>query len=206
MSHGVLPKEVADGTRMGIAPLARRLHAAGVTPNSVTLLGFGITFAGCALLALDRPLAAAIVLLIGTLADSLDGQLARLAGGGTRFGAFLDSTVDRLADAALLGAAASLGAAREDPLLFWSALVGLVASFVVSYTRAKAESLGLTANVGLAPREARLTILLVGAGLWGLTGFEPLFVAAVLGTAILAIVTVLQRVVHVARTSGRGTP
>ncbi len=199
MSHGVLPKEVADGTRMGIAPLARRLHAVGVTPNSVTLLGFAITFVGCALLAADRPLAAAIVLLIGTLADSLDGQLARLAGGGTRFGAFLDSTVDRLADAALLGAAASIGAAHADRLLFWSALLALVASFVVSYTRAKAESLGLTADVGLAPREARLTILLVGAGVWGLTGFEPLFVAAVLGTAILATVTVIQRVVHVAR-------
>ncbi len=205
MSHGVLPKEVADGTRIGIAPLARRLHTAGVTPNSVTLLGFAITFSGCALLAADRPLAAAIVLLIGTLADSLDGQLARLSGGGTRFGAFLDSTVDRLADAALLGAATSIGAAHADWLLFWSALVALVASFVVSYTRAKAESLGLTANVGLAPREARLTILLVGAGAWGLTGFEPLFVAAVLGTAILATFTVFQRVAHVARAAKEGT-
>ncbi len=204
MSHGVLPKEVADGTRIGIAPLARRLHAAGITPNAVTLLGFAITLAGCALLATGRPLASAMVLLVGTLADALDGQLARLAGGGTRFGAFLDSTVDRLADAALLGAAVSLGATHGDALLFWSALVALTASFVVAYTRAKAESLGFDANVGLAPREARLTILLVGAGAWGLTGFEPLFVAAVLGTAILATFTVLQRVAHVARAAKEG--
>jgi len=194
-----MPNEVAEGTRLGLAPLARGLHRAGVTANAVTVLGVLVTIAGSALLASGRPLAALAVLLAGALADTLDGQLAKAAGGGTRFGAFLDSTLDRVSDAALGCGAAALGAALGDPLLFWSALVGLVASFLVSYIRAKAESMGTTAAVGLMPREARLMVLLIGIGLWGLFGLYPLFVATFAAVALLSVVTLFQRIAFVAR-------
>ena len=202
MSHGVLPKVVADGTRGGLAPLARLLRRAGLSANAVTTIGCLVTIAGSALVALDRPLVALVVLLAGTLSDTLDGELARAAGGGTAFGAFLDSTLDRVSDAALFSAAAALGASRADPLLFWAALVGLTASFLVSYTRAKAESAGAKASVGLAPREARLTILLLGVGAWGLFGVPQAFVVAVVAVAILSTITLAQRIAVVAKALG----
>ncbi len=202
MSHGVVPKQVAEGTRLGLAPLARRLHAVGITANAVTMLGSLLTLAGSVLLALGMPFPALLVLLAGALSDTLDGQLARAAGGGTAFGGFLDSTLDRVSDAALACAAAALGATTGDPLLFWAALAGLATSFLVSYVRAKAESLGIKADVGLAPREARLTVMLVGVGCWGLFGLRPLFVAAVVAVALLATITLLQRVTFVARALG----
>jgi CDP-diacylglycerol--glycerol-3-phosphate 3-phosphatidyltransferase len=210
MSHGLMPNEVAEGTRLGLAPLARGLHRVGITANAVTVLGVLVTFAGSALIIAQQPIAALVVLLAGALSDTLDGQLAKAAGGGTRFGAFLDSTLDRVSDSAVACGAAALGAARGDPLLFWSALVGLVASFLVSYVRAKAESMGTTAAVGLMPREARLTVLLIGVGLWGVVGLYQLFVAAVVAVAVLSIITLAQRIAAVARAlnstePGKGT-
>lgn len=198
MSHGVLPSSVAEGARGGLAPLARRLAALGVSANTVTFLGFALSIAGAALVAASQPLAALAVLVVGSLCDTLDGAIARATGGGTRLGAFLDSTFDRLSDGAFFGAAAALGAAT-DPLLFWSALTALVASFQVSYVRAKAEQAGLNATVGAAPREARLVILLIGLGGWAIFGPRELFAAAVLIVAILATLTLIQRVVLVAR-------
>jgi len=194
-----MPNEVAEGTRLTLAPLARGLHRVGITANAVTVIGVLITVAGSVLLATARPLPALIVLLAGALSDTLDGQLAKAAGGGTRFGAFLDSTLDRVSDAAFACGVAALGAALGDALLFWSALVGLVASFLVSYVRAKAESMGTTAAVGLMPREVRLTVLLVGIGVWGVLGLYQLFVAAVAAVALLSVITLCQRIAFVAR-------
>ncbi len=150
MSHGVLPSGIAEGARGGLAPVARRLASLGVSANSVTFLGFALSIAGAALVAAAQPLAALGILVVGSLCDTLDGALARASGGGTKLGAFLDSTFDRLSDGAFFGAAAALGAGA-DPLLFWSALTALVASFQVSYVRAKAEQSGIDATVGAAP-------------------------------------------------------
>jgi len=194
-----MPNGVAEGTRLTLAPVARGLHRFGISANAVTVVGVLVTFAGSALLAMGRPLPALVVLLAGALADTLDGQLAKVSGGGTRFGAFLDSTLDRVSDAALACGAAALGAALGDPILFWSALGGLVASFLVSYVRAKAESMGATATVGLMPREARLTILLIGIGVWGLLDVYPLVVTAFAAVALLSVITLLQRIAFVAR-------
>ncbi len=198
MSHGVVPGDLAEGARGRMAPLATRLHRLGVSANAVTVVGFVLTVAGAALLAFAQPGPALALLVIGTLADTLDGQLARAAGGGTPFGAFLDSTLDRLSDAALAVAAAALGAYGNVALLFWAALLSLVASFMVSYVRAKAESLGLSAGVGLAPREARLVIFLLGVAAWALFDLPQLFVAAVVAVALLATLTMIQRIAHVA--------
>ena len=194
-----MPNVVAEGTRLTLAPVARGLHRFGITANAVTVVGVLITIAGSALLATARPFPALVVLLAGALADTLDGQLAKVSGGGTHFGAFLDSTLDRVSDAALAAGAAALGASVGDPVLFWSALGGLVASFLVSYVRAKAESMGTTATVGLMPREARLTILLIGIGVWGLFDIYPLVVAAFAAVALLSVITLLQRIAFVAR-------
>lgn len=198
MSHGVIPSGVAESARGGMAPIARRLAALGVTANSVTFLGFALSILGAVFVAASQPLTALVILIIGSLCDTLDGALARTSGGGTKLGAFLDSTFDRLSDGAFFGAAAALGAA-SDPLLFWSALTALVASFQVSYVRAKAEQAGLNATVGAAPREARLVILLIGLGAWAVFGPRQLFTAAVLIVAILATLTLIQRIVLVAR-------
>lgn len=200
--HGVIPGSLAEGARGGMAPLARRLAKLGVTANSVTFVGFALSIAGAGFIAVAQPVTALAVLLVGSLCDTLDGALARASGGGTKLGAFLDSTFDRLSDGAFFGGAAVLGAATGDPLLLWAALVALVAALQVSYVRAKAEQAGLNATVGLAPREARLVILLIGLGTWALTGSTVPFVMAVAATAILATITLIQRVVLVTRALG----
>lgn len=203
-THGIVPDGAASATRGGLAPIARRLHAAGVTANAITALGVVLTLAGSTLVALDRPLAALVVLLVGSLADTLDGAIARASGGGTRLGAFLDSTADRVADAALFGAAIWLGASTHQTTLLGAALVAMPLSFLVPYVRAKAESLGVSATVGPAPREARLVILLAGIAAWALLGLTAAFTTAIVVVAILAAITFLQRVAAVWRTLARG--
>ena len=195
----IVPRRLASSLRGGLGPLARGLHGLGITANTVTVLGFVLTVGGAVLLAAAQPIAALVLLLLGTLCDTLDGQLARAAGGGTRFGAFLDSTLDRLSDAALAIAAIQLGTTLPDATLYGGGLALLVASFLVSYIRAKAESLGERASVGIAPREARTTLYLIGVAAWAVTGVSSLFAAAVAVTACLAIITVIQRFAHIAR-------
>ncbi|TME28441.1 MAG: CDP-alcohol phosphatidyltransferase family protein [Chloroflexi bacterium] len=199
MSHGVVPDRVAEGARAGIGPLARALAGMGISANAVTIAGGVLSVIGAGLLAAGMPLLALLILLIGTIADTLDGQIAKASGGGTRLGAFLDSTVDRVADGALFVGAAASGANRGQPLLLWASLVALVSSFLVPYVRAKAESLGVNASVGPAPREARIVIFLIGLAAWALFDLQVLFVAAVLALAFLSSITFVLRVVHVGR-------
>jgi CDP-diacylglycerol--glycerol-3-phosphate 3-phosphatidyltransferase len=201
-SHGVVPDRAARAARDGLAPFARWLNGLGVSANSITALGVLLTVAGSALVAVQRPAEGLGLLVLGSVADMLDGAVARAGGGGSRLGAFLDSTVDRVADGAFFAAAAWVGAVRGDALLFWAAITAMAASFLVSYVRAKAESLGVAATVGPAPREARLVILLIGLAAWAFAGSLPIFVTAVTAVAVLATITFLQRVTVVARTLG----
>lgn len=194
----IVPRRAATGARGALAPIARALHRSGVSANAVTVAGLVITLVGALLVALGQPAAAFVVLLAGALADTLDGQIARLAGGGTKLGAFLDSTFDRLSDAALSVAALIAGAFHGEPLLFFSAILALVAGSLVPYVRAKAESLGITASVGLAPREARLVLMVLGIAAWAATGSLSLFAAAVAVVALLSTITAAQRIAHVA--------
>jgi CDP-diacylglycerol--glycerol-3-phosphate 3-phosphatidyltransferase len=203
VSHGVVPERAARLTRGGLAPLGRGLASIGVSANLITALGVGLTIVGAALIAQERPLPALIVLIVGSLADTLDGVVARATGGGTRLGAFFDSSADRVADAALFAAAAAVGAAHADAILFWGSMAALTSSFFVSYARAKAESLGVPATVGPAPREARLVVLLIGIAAWAALGSLPAFTAAVVLVAILATITLVQRVAVVARALAR---
>ena len=197
--HGIIPDEAAARARLGIAPVARALHTLRVGPNAVSVAGLALTIAGAALLAVDQPWWALLALLFGSTADAVDGELARISGRATTFGAFLDATLDRLSDAALFVGASLFAFRTGDPLVLAAALWSLVASFMVSYVRAKAEALARAARVGLAPREARLSILLAGIALWALLGNARLFGLAMAITALLATATVVQRVIHVSR-------
>jgi len=202
----MVPDRLARSTRLGIAPIARGLVAAGVTANVVTLIGGALTVIGGALIALDRPGYALVALLVGTACDTIDGAVARASGGGTKLGGFLDSTTDRVADAAIFGGTAALGAALGFGLLFWAGLLALVGSFLVPYVRAKAESMGVpaaVAAVGPAPREARIVVVLLGLAAWALFGLNELYLLAVLLLAILALITFVQRVATVAARLGK---
>jgi CDP-diacylglycerol--glycerol-3-phosphate 3-phosphatidyltransferase len=195
----IVPRAAATGARGALAPVARALHGMGVSANAVTAAGLVLTLGGAFLLGSGQPGLALLVLLAGTLADAIDGQVARLSGGGTRLGAFLDSTFDRLSDAALCVAALIVGGTHGDALLFVSGIVALVSGSLVPYIRAKAESLGLTASIGLAPREARLALTILGVAAWAVTGSLSLFAAAVAVVAFLSTITAVQRVAYVAR-------
>ncbi len=194
----IVPEGARTSARGGLAPIARALHGVGVSANAVTVAGFLVTVAGAALLAYGQPAAALLVLLVGTLGDTLDGQIAKVAGGGTKLGAFLDSTFDRLSDSAVTGAAVVYGAYHDDAFVFWVGLVALVTGSLIPYIRAKAESLGVSASVGLAPREARLALFILGVAAWALTSNSQFFAAALAVVAFLSTVTALQRIAHVA--------
>ena len=184
-------------------PLVRALGAAGLSPNAVTVLGVVVSIAGAAVLVAFGPLPGFIVLALGAVADSLDGQLARATGRVSVFGGFLDSTLDRISDAAPLLAAIFVATRDGDQTLGGIALVALLAGFLVPYTRAKAESLGLDAAIGVAPREARTILLIAGVALWWITGARAAFTLAIAVTAVLAAITVVQRIAYVSRQGDR---
>ncbi len=186
-------------SRSLFAPLVRALRGAGVSPNAVSVFGVALVLVGSALVGAAQPAAAALALVAGALADSVDGELARLAGRATPFGAFLDSTLDRVGDAAMYAGAIAFALRGANEMLGLTALWALVASFLVSYVRAKAESLDTTASVGVAPRQWRTAILIAGVAAWAASGEPGVFTGAVALTAILATVTVAQRIAHVAR-------
>lgn len=171
-------------------PLARLMARLGIPPNAITVVGFLLQIGIGALFLLRHVRWGGVLLLLIAPLDALDGAVARATGSDGRFGAFLDSTLDRLSDAALiLGLVAyqfQHGALLEVVLL----LVALVASLMVSYTRARAESIGVCCRVGLLTRLERVLLIAVLSSL----GLVTVLAWAL---AILSVVTFLQRVVHV---------
>lgn len=202
-----------------IAPIARGLVRLGVSANGVTISGaVGTTLVAIATGFTGWLLPGAIVLAILVAFDSLDGSVAALTGGGTQFGGFLDSTLDRIADWAVLAGviiylrrhelAWVAGGSRQGPDI-WAqvgmaaALFAIMTSFVTSYARARAEAEGFEAKNGIATRSDRLVIILVGMALTG-AGL-PLAVLScfLVLLALLGIVTVWQRISHVAKDMSR---
>ena len=187
-----------------LAPVARVLLRAGVSPDAVTVLGtVGVVVT--ALWAFPTGHLAAGAIIIGAFAflDALDGTMARLAGRSGAWGAFLDSTLDRAADAAIFcGLTAYFLVHHDGDLRTYgviAALASLVLGNLVSYARARAEGLGMTANVGIAERGERLVVSLLMAGLVGFgLPVETLVVALGL-LAVASLVTVGQRMVTVRR-------
>lgn len=180
-----------------MAPVGRGLATTRISPNTVTAVGLVIQ-AGSAWLILDgRLLAAGLVAVVAGFFDAFDGAVARARGMTSRLGALIDSTTDRLADALvflpiawLYGVAPDISE-RAEPWVAAAALVALVASFLVSYVKARAESLGYECNVGIAERAERLIIVIAGLIL---DLVPPMLVLL----AVLSVITFIQRIVHVA--------
>lgn len=193
-----------------IAPIARALARMGITANAVTVIGaVGTTIVGIAAGITGWMFWGALVLTILVVFDSLDGSVAAITTGGTKFGAFLDSTLDRIADwAVLLGCIiyffvrnSTFTAAHAGQRYDWICVSGMalaiysvMTSFVTSYARARAQSVGYEAKNGVATRSDRLTIILVGMAICGLTN-NPLWLMIDMAVlALLGTITVFQRI------------
>jgi len=183
-------------------PIALGMGRLGLTPDGLTLIGFGITVVGAVLLAAQLWLVGGLVVFIGGVFDMFDGTLARATGKVSPLGAFMDSVFDRWGEAIVyLGIGWGGVLAGSDPVAIL-ATAAMGAAFMVSYTRAKSEGLGFTAGTGMAavgvmPREIRLVILSLGLILAGLTANLTILSGALAIIAIGATITVIQRILHV---------
>jgi CDP-diacylglycerol---glycerol-3-phosphate 3-phosphatidyltransferase len=196
-----------DAIRAFLEPVTRRLVRTGLTPNQLTLIGFGVAALGALLAGLGWWLLAGIVATAGAAFDLFDGEVARATGTSSAFGAFMDSTFDRWGEA-LVYVGIIAGTSRGGfEVGVWLAAAAMASAFLVSYTRARAESLGFSsgkgmAAVGFAPREIRTAILgvgLVAAGVVSGTTSDNILGLALGAIALLATITVIQRILFVRR-------
>jgi CDP-diacylglycerol--glycerol-3-phosphate 3-phosphatidyltransferase len=188
-------QKVRDVSRQPLEAVARILDKWGVTPNMMTYFGFVLT-AGVAVLAgLGEIRWAGVAYLVSAVGDAMDGTLARISGKGSRFGAFLDSTIDRFEESivflGLIIYYTHAGGVYEIPLI----LVSTVGSLMVSYTRARAEAVGVSCKVGFMTRIPRVAIMIVGMLL-----DQMLITLAIL--AVTSLFTALHRMYHVWRMTG----
>ena len=180
-------------------PLAGWLLRRGVSPDAVTVVGTaGVLVGAIGFGARGQLVVATVIVTLSAFTDLVDGTMARMSGRRGKFGAFLDSTMDRVADGAIFGAVAYWLAGQHR----WSgevaALICLLTGQVVSYAKARAEGLGMTANVGVAERAERLIIIGLG-GLFGELVWKYSLDVALWILAVLSVITVGQRIVTVYR-------
>ena len=182
-----------DGARRVASKAVRSFSDSRVTPNQLTAIGFAMNVLAAVLVYRESYIVAAVVFIIGSLVDILDGSLARLRGEATPFGAFLDSTTDRISEGTMLCAITLVLARQANTWAIGAVFVALVASFLVSYTRAKAEIEGVDGKAGLMGRAERVALLgiVLLAAPWG---FLPYGIALL---AALTTFTVVQRSVSV---------
>jgi phosphatidylglycerophosphate synthase len=222
VSGSIVSPELRARVRGVATPIAVGFGRLGLTPNHLTLIGFGIAVVAAVAAAQQAWVLAGVLLVVGGVFDLFDGALARATGTTSRLGAFMDSVFDRAGEGVVyVGIVAGcLAATFEGGAIL--AAAAMAAAFMVSYARAKSESLGFTAGtgmaaIGLAPREVRIVILTIGLLLTGVLGGVapydgPLLIsldtwsngrgplAASLGLiTVLATVTTIQRIVHVIR-------
>jgi CDP-diacylglycerol---glycerol-3-phosphate 3-phosphatidyltransferase len=182
-------------------PVARRLVAWGVTPDALTVIGtIGVSGGALAFYPRGHFLIGTLVITAFVFSDMLDGAVARVRGSSGQWGAFLDSTMDRIGDGAIFGALALWYAGNGNSTTYCAvALYDLVAGAVTSSAKARAESLGLTCNVGIAERSERLIAILVLTGFAGILDLPMLIKVALWGLAVATTITVIQRIVDVRR-------
>lgn len=183
------------------SPLARWLLKIGISPDAVTVIGTaGVVVGALVFYPLGQLWWGTLFITAFIFSDVLDGIMARMREVGSRWGNFLDSTLDRIADGALFaGLAVWYFTGGSNVPIAVSAMVCLVLGMVVSYARAKAESLGFTANTGIAERAERLVSVLVVTGFTGLGLPEVVLLVTLLLLAVASFITVVQRVVSVRR-------
>lgn len=181
------------------SPLARWLLRIGVSPDAITIVGTaGVVVGALVFYPLGQLWWGTLFITAFIFSDVIDGIMARLQNGGGRWGNFLDSTLDRVADGALFaGLAVWFFTGGENEAIAIAAVVCLVLGMVVSYVRAKAESLGFQANVGIAERAERLVSVLVVTGFTGLGLPSVVLFATLVLLALASFVTVVQRVLAV---------
>ncbi|VVB91922.1 Archaetidylinositol phosphate synthase [uncultured archaeon] len=182
-------ERIKEYVRAALRPLAKKFVA--TNPNTLTVLGLLISFISAFFFARDEVVIAGIFLLLSGFFDALDGEVARENKQVTSFGGFLDSVCDRFADAAIIIGAIYGGLTVIQSIPGWLiGTVAIVGSFMVSYTRARAEAAGASASVGIGERAVRVMIIVAGA-------FIDMVNWAVLIVAVLSFITVFQRIVHV---------
>lgn len=225
MIGSIVSPELRQRVRGLATPIAVGFGRLGLSPNHLTLIGFGIAVAAAFAAGSQAWLVAGLLLIVGGVFDLFDGALARATGKASKLGAFMDSVFDRAGEGVVyVGIVAGCLAAGFDAGAVLAA-AAMAAAFMVSYIRAKSESLGFTpgsrmAAVGLAPREVRILILTAGlivAGAIGgvsvisdprtpaswdwWSGGRPALAIALALITLLATITAIQRIVHVTRQS-----
>jgi CDP-diacylglycerol--glycerol-3-phosphate 3-phosphatidyltransferase len=199
---------VAHSQRMSIRTgaemreLARnRLIESRLTPNAISIAGLIGNLIAAVLILEHHFVLAGVAFIVGSVCDMFDGRYSRMSGKGTPFGAFLDSTLDRVEEGIVLAAVAAWFAENSNEFAVGATVVAVVGSYMVSYTRARAEALGVECKVGIASRAVRVVILSAGLVLGaeelipGLDLLEP----AIYVMAALTVFTAFQRVLHVRR-------
>jgi len=180
--------------RSGAEYPARLLAAAGITPNALTLLGLLLNVFVAIVIAMGNPVIGGILVLGANAFDMLDGAVARVSGQGSRFGAFLDSTLDRYAEAVVYGGLMAWLLSVGDQTSLLAAYLAIIGSIMVSYARARAEGLGIRGEVGWLPRPERIILLALA-----LIFHQYLLVPVLWLLAILTNFTALQRILHARR-------
>ncbi len=198
-----------------IEPVADYLVRRRVSPNAITTFGTLCSMAGGVIYATGHIMSAGWLLSITALFDVLDGTVARRTGRSTVFGAFYDSTLDRVADGFVLGGLVvfyatnrqtvfpGLSAHDTAGIMVIIGLLGIIGAYLTSYTRARAESLGIDAKVGFLQRPERVTLLAAPQALFGLTLHGWVLVAIVTLLAVSAWITAVQRIAYVYRVTSR---
>jgi CDP-diacylglycerol--glycerol-3-phosphate 3-phosphatidyltransferase len=207
MRESAVLHRVKTGYTTGARSLASRsivgLARTRVTPNALTAAGVSLCLAASVLVFFENRnewlfyWAGAVVFVVGSVLDILDGALARVGGKTTPFGAFLDSTTDRVGEGAMLGAIALVFSRHHHPVALAVTFAAVAGSFLVSYTRAKAEALRLRGDVGIGSRAERVVVITGGLVLAPLSIW--LLVAAISLLTVTAWLTVVQRILHVRR-------
>ena len=176
-----------------------RLIESRLTPNGISLTGFVLNLAAAVLVVERLFFLAGVAFIVGSVMDTLDGRYSRMSGKGTLFGAFLDSTLDRIEEGIVLTAVAWYFADNGDAVAAAACVIAVLGSLMVSYTRARAEALGVECKVGIATRPVRVVLLSIGlvfakgAGVFDVELLAP----SIYAMAALTAVTVGQRVWHV---------
>ena len=186
------PFSIKDSLRQLLHPLVRLLSALRVPPDTLTILGWTLSVGAAVLFGLGYARVAGLVMLLGGLFDALDGDVARESNRMSAFGAFLDSTLDRLSEAAIFVGIVFFYAAAARPFEALLAGVAMTFSLLTSYARARAEGLNIECKVGLLERAGRVVILSVSS----MAGLLTLGLGLV---AAGALVTTAQRILHVRR-------
>ena len=171
-----------------------KLIESRLTPNAISITGLVLCIVAAVLVGYEMFILGGIAFIVGSICDTLDGRYSRMSGKGSPFGAFLDSTLDRIEEGIVLTMVAVYFSRQGNDVAVAACVVAVLSSLMVSYTRARAEALGVECKVGIATRAIRVTILSAGLVLADL---GDVLAIAVYALAVLSTITVFQRVAHV---------